>query len=169
MELSKDADKKGEKGSYLRVPNCITSVTLTSTANVSSFNYYYKFFNMRLKRQLRMNSRSEFLRVRNDGKSYSGKYLVLGLLEDQKVNSGFKFGIIVTKKIGNAVMRTLIRRRIKGIISSFGETLDFSGYMVVIPRYLAKEASYENLESDWKRLVKKAGIGNLKNNNEAFN
>ena len=169
MELSKDADKKGEKGSYLRVPNCITSVTLTSTANVSSFNYYYKFFNMRLKRQLRMNSRSEFLRVRNDGKSYSGKYLLIGLLEDQKVNSGFKFGIIVTKKIGNAVMRTLIRRRIKGIISSFGETLDFSGYMVVIPRYLAKEASYENLESDWKRLVKKAGIGNLENNNEAFN
>ena len=124
---------------------------------------------MRLKRQLRMNSRSEFLRVRNDGKSYSGKYLVLGLLEEQKVNSGFKFGIIVTKKIGNAVMRTLIRRRIKGIRSSFGEPLDFSGYMVVSPRYRAKEASYENLESDWKRLVKKAGIGNLENNNEAFN
>lgn len=169
MELSKDVDKRGEKGSYLRVPNCITSVTLTSTAKVSSFNCYFKFFNMRLKRQLRMNSRSEFLRVRNEGKSYSGKYLVLGLLEDQKFNSRFKFGIIVTKKIGNAVMRTLIRRRIKGIISSFGETLDFSGYMVVIPRCLAKEASYEHLESDWKRLVKKAGIGNLENNNEAFN
>ena len=106
VELSKDVDKRGEKGSYLRVPNCITSVTLTSTANVSSFNYYYKFFNMRLKRQLRMNSRSEFLRVRKDGKSYSGKYLVLGLLEDHQVKSRFKFGIIVTKKLGNAVMRT---------------------------------------------------------------
>ena len=81
---------------------------------------------MRLKSQLRMNSRSEFLRVRNDGKSYSGIYLVLGLLEDHQVKSRFKFGIIVTKKLGNAVMRTLIRRRIKGIISSFGQTLDFS-------------------------------------------
>ena len=124
---------------------------------------------MRLKRQLRMNSRSEFLRVRKDGKSYSGKYLVIGLLEDHQVKSRFKFGIIVTKKLGKAVMRTLIRRRIKGIISSFGETLEFSGYIVVIPRYLAKEASYKNLESDWKRLVKKAGICNLENNNEAFN
>ena len=116
-----------------------------------------------------MNSRTEFLRVRNEVKSYAGKYLVLGLLEDDRVEADFKFGFIVTKKIGNAVERSLIRRRLKGILSAFGESIDFSGYMVVIPRYLAKEASYENLESDWKRLVKKAGIGNLENNNEAFN
>ena len=46
-----------------------------------------------------MNSRTEFLRVRNEGKSYAGKYLVLGLLEDDGVKADFKFGIIVTKKL----------------------------------------------------------------------
>lgn len=124
---------------------------------------------MRLKRQFRINSRTEFLRVRNEGKSYAGKYLVLGLLEDDGVKTDFKFGIIVTKKIGNAVARSLIRRRLKGILSASGESIDFSGYMVIIPRYISREATYKHLESDWKRLVKKAGIGNLENNNEAFN
>ena len=113
---------------------------------------------MRLKRQIRMNSRLEFLRVRQEGKSYAGKYLVLGLLEDYQLSSQFKFGIIVTKNIGNAVARNLVRRRIKGLLSSFCNSLEFSGYMVVIPRYHAKEASFQVLESDWKSILKKSGI-----------
>ena len=113
---------------------------------------------MRLKRQIRMNSRSEFLRVRQEGKSYAGKYLVLGLLEDHQLSSQFKFGIIVTKNIGNAVTRNLVRRRIKGLLSSFCNSLEFSGYMVIIPRYRSKEASFQVLDSDWKSIVKKAGI-----------
>ena len=98
MELSRDVDKRGEKGSYLRVLNCIISVTLISTEAVSVFSASLNFFRMRLKRQFRMNSRTEFLRVRNEGKSYAGKYLVLGLLEDDRVEADFKFGIIVSQK-----------------------------------------------------------------------
>ena len=82
MELLRDVDRRGEKDSYLRVLNCIISVTLISTEAVSVFSDSLNFFRMRLKRQFRMNSRTEFLRVRNEGKSYAGKYLVLGLLED---------------------------------------------------------------------------------------
>ena len=113
---------------------------------------------MRLKRQFRMNSRSEFLRVRQQGRSYAGHYLVMALLEDHQLSSRFKFGIIVTKKIGNAVTRNLVRRRIKGLLSSFCNSLEFSGYMVIIPRYRSKDATFLNLESDWNNLGKKSGI-----------
>ena len=42
-----------------------------------------------------MKSRSEFLRVRNEGRTFSGKYLVLGILADQEIIPKMKFGIML--------------------------------------------------------------------------
>ncbi|MBE06627.1 MAG: ribonuclease P protein component [Verrucomicrobiaceae bacterium] len=113
---------------------------------------------MRFKRLMRMKSRSEFLRVRNEGRTFSGKYLVLGVLADQEIIPKMKFGIILTRKIGNAVIRNRVRRRLRGIINCWGDSLDFSGYLVMIPRYMAPDATFQDLESDWKKLTLRAGI-----------
>ncbi|MEE3176851.1 MAG: ribonuclease P protein component [Verrucomicrobiota bacterium] len=113
---------------------------------------------MRFKRLMRMKSRSEFLRVRNEGRTFSGKYLVLGVLADQEIIPKMKFGIILTRKIGNAVIRNRVRRRLRGIINCWGDSLDFSGYLVMIPRYMAIDATFQDLESDWKKLTLRAGI-----------
>ena len=113
---------------------------------------------MRLKRPMRMKSRSEFSRVRNEGKTFSGKYLVLGVLADREMMPKMKFGIILTRKIGNAVIRNRVRRRLRGIINCWGDSLDFSGYLVMIPRYKAPVATFKDLESDWKELICRAGL-----------
>ena len=113
---------------------------------------------MRLKRPMRMKSRSEFLRVQNEGRTFSGKYMVLGILADQEIIPKMKFGIILTRKIGNAVTRNRVRRRLRGIINCWGDSLDFSGYLVMIPRYMAPRATFQDLESDWKKLMHTAGI-----------
>jgi len=70
------------------------------------------------------------------------------------------FGIIVTKKVGNAVMRNALRRRIREIIREYANPIMWGGNVVIILRYRASSASYQELEQDFcyclKRLFKKA-------------
>ena len=113
---------------------------------------------MRLPRTLRMTGRHEFQRVRAEGRSYPGRYLVLGVLPAPELAVPFRFGIILTRKTGNAVTRNRIRRRLKGIFSEFGETIVRGHYLVVIARYRAAEADFRELRRDWRGLARRAGI-----------
>ena len=113
---------------------------------------------MRLPRAMRMTSRGEFLRVRRDGKSFGGRYLVLGVLPDPSLEVPFKFGVILTRKVGNAVVRNLVRRRVKSVIGEIGEDLSTGHYIVTIARHSAPKASFEELRRDWKKLARRAGL-----------
>jgi ribonuclease P protein component len=113
---------------------------------------------MRLSRVMRMKSRVEFSRVREQGVSFGGRYLVLGYLPEPDLNTDFKFGIILTRKVGNAVSRNRIRRRVRAIIGELGERVAQSGYLVMIARKQASLASFEELSDDLKKLARKAGI-----------
>jgi ribonuclease P protein component len=107
---------------------------------------------------MRMKSRGEFARVRRDGKSYGGRYLVLGVLSDPQLGVPFKYGVILTRKVGNAVTRNRIRRRVRSVLSEVGEALAGGHYIVTIARHTAPGASFEELRGDWKRLARKAGL-----------
>ena len=113
---------------------------------------------MRLPRAMRMRSRSDFVRVRKEGKSFGGRFFVLGVLPDPKLSEPFKLGIILTRKVGNAVVRNRVRRRARAIICEFGDKVRKPAYLVTIARHRAPEASFEELRSDWKKLARKAGI-----------
>jgi len=105
-----------------------------------------------------MNGRGEFQRVRAEGRAYPGRYLVLSLLPAPDLPVPFRFGIILTRKIGNAVTRNRIRRRMKGIFSEWGERISPGHLVVVIARYRAPEASFDQLRHDWIVLARKAGL-----------
>ena len=75
---------------------------------------------MRLSRVMRMKSRAEFSRVREEGSSFGGRYLVLGYLPEPDLAINFKFGIILTRKVGNAVKRNRIRRRVRAVVEELG-------------------------------------------------
>ena len=113
---------------------------------------------MRLSRVMRMKSRAEFSRVREEGVSFAGHYLILGYLPEPDLAVSFKFGIILTRKVGNAVVRNRIRRRVRAIIGELGELVGESGYLVMIARRQASLASFEELREDLKKLARKAGI-----------
>ncbi len=113
---------------------------------------------MRLPRTMRMNGRGEFQRVRAEGRAFPGRYLVLSVLPEPGLAAPFRFAVILTRKIGNAVTRNRIRRRVKGIFSEFGERITPGHFVVVIARYRAPDATFEELRRDWKGLARKAGI-----------
>jgi ribonuclease P protein component len=107
---------------------------------------------------MRIKSRGDFARVRKNGRSFGGRFLVLGVLADPELEVPFKFGFILTRKVGNAVARNRVRRRLRAILSEFGDSLEPTGYVVTIARHRAPEASFEDLRRDWKKLARKAGI-----------
>ncbi len=95
----------------------------------------------------------EFAKVRSDGASSAGRLLVLSAaaLPDPATDS--KFGIICTKKVGNAVLRNLLRRRIREILRQHGTPLAKGYHVVVILRWRAAEVDYAHLEKDFRKTL----------------
>ena len=118
---------------------------------------------MQLKRHQTMKRASEFAMVRAQGSSAAGRFLVLATLPYPGEGAGVKgsrFGIITTRRLGHAVVRNLLRRRIREILRTHGEPLRLGHYVVLIPRHTAATADYSELEKDFKRLLKRKHFTN---------
>jgi len=113
---------------------------------------------MRFPRHRRITSRHGFQRVRDDGSSQGGKYLVLGVLRDPVSVPSVKIGYITTRRLGNAVVRNRVRRKLRGILQRTGERLKPGYFLVLIARQAAADASSQALEKEWKWLAHRAGI-----------
>lgn len=113
---------------------------------------------MRFPRDRRITSRRLFQRVRNQGKSFAGHFLVLGVLQDDHLADPVKVGYITTRRLGNAVTRNRVRRRLRGVLQRTGERLKPGYCLVLVARNRAAEATSEALEKEWKWLAHRAGI-----------
>ena len=113
---------------------------------------------MQLTRHQTMKRASEFAMVRAKGSSAAGRFLVLSTLPYSGEGVGAKesrFGIITTRKLGHAVVRVLLRRRVREILREHGDPLQYGHYVVIIPRHTAATASYQELEKDFQKLLKR--------------
>lgn len=101
----------------------------------------------------------EFQSVRQNGHSKGGRYLVIGTLADPTAATR-RFGFITSKKAGKAVTRNLLRRRFREIVRKWGDHLPPQQMVVTIARWRASQATFQELEADWLKTVKKLGIWN---------
>ena len=113
---------------------------------------------MRFPRDRRITAKRLFQRVRNEGSSHAGHYLVLGVLRDESVAGPVKVGYITTRRLGNAVVRNRVRRRLRGVLQRTGERLLPGHCLVLVARNRAADASSEALEKEWKWLAHRAGL-----------
>ncbi|MFW6377234.1 MAG: ribonuclease P protein component [bacterium] len=97
----------------------------------------------------------EFRRVYNRGKSIASRYLVLYYFPNQSQES--KLGLSISKKIGNAVVRNKIRRRIKEIIR-LKKNIKRGFDLIFIARMPIVELDYSRMEKDVNKLIKRAGL-----------
>ncbi len=108
---------------------------------------------MKLPRARRITKRADFQRVRSSGQSIQGRFFVLGYLADPTLSEPFRLGIITSRRLGGAVVRNRVRRRIRGVIHRTGERIVVPHWLVIVARGAAAEASSGQLEKEWKWLM----------------
>ncbi len=86
-----------------------------------------------------------------------GGLLMLGLLDVEGV-TGFQVGLVTSRRVGGAVVRNRVRRRLREIVRRHQHEVKAGWWLVVIARPGAGEASSAVLEKEWLRLMRRARL-----------
>lgn len=113
---------------------------------------------MKLSRSRRITRRADFQRVRLTGATYQGRFLVLGYLPDETLTEPFRLGLITTRRLGGAVVRNRVRRRLRAIVQRTGDRIARRHWLVLIARGAAAEATSEQLEKEWIWLMHRTSL-----------
>ena len=112
---------------------------------------------MKFPRERRMTLSGEFRRVREQGRSAAGSHLVMAVLETGG-REPFKAGFITSKRVGGAVVRNRVRRKLRAIVREGGERVRSGCQVVMIARVRAGRAPYSKLRKEWFWLARKLGV-----------
>ena len=113
-------------------------------------------------KKYRIRKNTEFRTVYRRGKSFSNLSLVLYIYKNGRdIN---RFGISVSKKVGNSVIRGRVKRLISESYRLNNEGLKTSYDLVFIARNPSNSKNYKEIESALKNLLKKAGLINNEKN-----
>ena len=103
---------------------------------------------------LRMKKRLMFVKATHNGKKFVAKTMILQVVSQQEFQ-GARLGFTVTKKMGNAVTRNRIRRRLKEAARLVFKEYACEGFdYVIISRLPALDEDFSVLKKDLKYLLK---------------
>ena len=115
-----------------------------------------------MKRKYRLTHSNDYNRVRHNGRSYAHPLTVIIVGEGQAENP--RVGIQVSRALGGAVQRNRIKRQMREILTSALSEINRNCDIVVIPREPASQASFQELCSAVKVLLRRAGLIDANNN-----
>ena len=114
-----------------------------------------------MKRQYRLRRNSDFRRVRRLGKSNASPLMVLAFLRNGLDHS--RFGFVVSKRMGKAVRRNKIKRRMREVIRRCIPNIKPGFDLVFVARRPIAQAGYAEIECTLEYLLSKADL--LRNEN----
>lgn len=109
-----------------------------------------------MKRDFRLRRRERFEQVRREGASWTDRLLVFCVLRNDLAFS--RFGFSVSRRVGKAVVRNRVKRRLREIMRLRRETIAAGWDIVVIARPPSARADYHELERAVERLLRQAGL-----------
>ncbi len=118
-----------------------------------------------LKRELRLTKNKEFIYIYRKGCKIKGRYFSIYAIKGSKE---MKIGFSLSKKVGNAVIRNLYKRRLHEIFGEFLPVMKLNKYVVVASPYI-KEANYQDLREDIMTTLNKSDFFVLKEGNGEYN
>ncbi len=111
-----------------------------------------------MRKQYRLRANADFQRVRREGSSWAHPLLVLSAVPNELGNS--RFGFIVGRRIGKAVKRNQIKRRMREAVRTRlkkGEIVN--GWDIVfIARRPLGSASFQQVDQAIGLLLRRAGL-----------
>ena len=107
-----------------------------------------------MRKELRLRSRKDFVKVLNSGRRWANQFLILRAMPNGLDHN--RYGFIISKRLGKAVVRNKSRRRLREGVRSLPA---YPGWDVVISaRTVAAQANYHELKGAVANLLARAGI-----------
>jgi len=95
--------------------------------------------------------------MRRDGASFHGKFMVLSVLKLDSPDAPC-FGIVTSRRVGGAVQRNRVRRRLREIVRQAQRQIVRGVWLVMIARPAAALAELAVLRADWTQLARRSSI-----------
>lgn len=109
-----------------------------------------------MKRTYRLRRNSDFHQVRRSGKHYASPLVVLAFVRNGLPYS--RVGFVVNKRLGNAVKRNQIKRRMREVVRQKYEHIQSGLDIVFIARKPIGRAEYQQIEQTIGGLLGKATL-----------
>ncbi|MFV0336636.1 MAG: ribonuclease P protein component [Chthoniobacterales bacterium] len=98
-----------------------------------------------------------FRKVREVGESQMGACFRLAVFKEDD-GSMSQFGIITTRRMGKAVLRSRLRRKCRELLRRHQHEVVAGVRVVIIPRRRLAEASVSDLDAEWLLLGRRLAL-----------
>jgi ribonuclease P protein component len=109
-----------------------------------------------LAQHLRLKRPQDFQRIRDQGGHLHGGLVSLNVLSNDLPHS--RFGFVISRKVGNAVVRNRVKRRLRAAVRNRLNRLAGGYDIIVISHATAAAASYHELDARLADLFQRAGL-----------
>ncbi len=105
-------------------------------------------------RDRRIRRRADFVRIQTHGERANSPHFVL-LVSAREGGGCARLGVVVTKKVGNSVVRSRVKRLCRECFRTWPDLVPEGVDLVVIARPGADELGLADVRGEWERAQKK--------------
>ena len=111
----------------------------------------------RFPKTARLRQTKDFAKVREHGKASQSRLIRIGLLRTG-ADQPAKVGIITSRRVGGAVVRNKVRRRLREILKTCISQIPAGFLVVIVAKSTAAEVPFKQLQAEWLLLARRLSI-----------